>query len=86
MSKTEYEHLLSNFEYLKFKAIPLHLNETIDFINSNELSFIQGLIKLTDCGSLRNTRAKSNTCFIVIIRYYTTRATRNTRATKKDFS
>lgn len=48
MSKTEYEHLLSNLEYLKFKAIPLHLNETIDFINSNNLSFIQGLIRLTD--------------------------------------
>lgn len=48
MSKTEYEHLLSNFEYLKLKAIPLHLNETIDFVNLNGLSFIQGLIKLTD--------------------------------------
>ncbi len=48
MSKTEFEHLLSNLGYLKFKAIPLHLNETIDFINSNNLSFIQGLIRLTD--------------------------------------
>lgn len=48
MSKTEYEHLISNLEYLKFKEMPLHLKETIDFITTNELSFIQGLIRLTD--------------------------------------
>ena len=48
MSKTEYEHLLTNLEYLKLKAMPIHLDETVDFITANNLSFIQGLIKLTD--------------------------------------
>ena len=48
MSKTEYEYLINNLEYLKLKAIPIHLDETVDFITANNLSFIQGLIKLTD--------------------------------------
>lgn len=48
MSKTECEHSINNLEYLKFKEMPLHLNETVDFITNNQLSFIQGLIKLTD--------------------------------------
>lgn len=48
MSKTEYEHLINNLEYLKIKEIPIHLNDTIDFINNNGLTFVQGLIKLTD--------------------------------------
>lgn len=48
MTRTEYEHLLSNLEYLKLKSIQLHLSETLDYITSNDLSFTQGLIKLTD--------------------------------------
>ncbi len=48
MSKTEYEHLINNLEYLKFKEMPVHLSNTIDFVTNNGLSFVQGLIKLTD--------------------------------------
>ena len=48
MSKTEYEHLISNLEYLKLKEMPVHLSDTIDFVTNNGLSFVQGLIKLTD--------------------------------------
>lgn len=48
MNMTEYEHLISNLEYLKFKEMPLRLKETLDFITKNELTFTQGLIKITD--------------------------------------
>ena len=48
MSKTEYEHLINNLEYLKFKEMPVHLSDTIDFVTNNGLSFVQGLIRLTD--------------------------------------
>ena len=48
MIKTEYEHLINNLEYLKIKEMPAHLNDTIDFINNNGLTFVQGLINLTD--------------------------------------
>lgn len=45
---TEHEQLIQNLEYLKLTEVINHLNETIDFINKNELSFEQGLIKLTN--------------------------------------
>ena len=45
---TEHEKLLENLEYLKMKEMGLHLDETIDFINKNNLSFTEGLIKLTN--------------------------------------
>lgn len=45
---TEHEKLIENLEYLKMKEMGLHLDETIDFINKNNLSFTEGLIKLTD--------------------------------------
>lgn len=45
---TEHEKLLGNLEYLKMKEMGLHLDETIDFINKNNLSFTEGLVKLTD--------------------------------------
>lgn len=60
MSKTEYEHLLSNFEYLKLRAMPLHISDTIDFVNLNGLSFIQGLIKLTDHEVLQKEKQVMN--------------------------
>lgn len=44
---TEHEKLLANLDYLKMKEMGLHLDETIDFINKNNLSFTEGLIKLT---------------------------------------
>lgn len=48
MTKTEYEHLLSNLEYLKLKETQAHLSETIDSVTHHNLTFVQGLIKLTD--------------------------------------
>lgn len=45
---TEHEKLLENLEYLKMKEMGLHLEETIDFINKNQLSFTEGLVKLTN--------------------------------------
>jgi DNA replication protein DnaC len=48
MSQTTYERLLDNLGYLKLKKMGERLGETIDFINKNELSFTDGLIKLTD--------------------------------------
>lgn len=45
---TEHEQLINNLEYLKLTEIINHLNETVDFITKNNLSFEQGLIKLTN--------------------------------------
>ena len=45
---TEHEQLISNLEYLKMNEMILHLNDTVDFINKNHLSFEEGLIKLTN--------------------------------------
>ena len=46
---TEHEQLRQNLEYLKLNEIINHLNETVDFVTRNNLSFEQGLIKLTNC-------------------------------------
>lgn len=48
MTMTEHEKLLENLAYLKMKEMGLHLDETIDFINKNNLSFTEGLVKLTN--------------------------------------
>lgn len=48
MINTTHEQLVSNLEYLKMKEMNLHLDETINFINSNNLSFTDGLIRLTN--------------------------------------
>lgn len=45
---TEHEKLLENLDYLKMKEMGLHLDETLNFINKNGLSFTEGLIKLTN--------------------------------------
>jgi len=45
---TTHERLLENLAYLKLRQMGERLGETIDFINKNELSFTDGLIKLTD--------------------------------------
>ena len=45
---TEHEKLIENLAYLKMKEMSLHLDETVDFINKNNLSFTEGLIKLTN--------------------------------------
>ena len=45
---TEHEQLLHNLEYLKLPEMALHLNDTVDFINRNELTFEEGLIRLSN--------------------------------------
>lgn len=45
---TEHEQLMKNLTYLKMNEMSMHLNETIDFINNNSLSFEEGLLKLTN--------------------------------------
>lgn len=45
---TEHQQLINNLEQLKLKEIVNKLSETIDFINQNNLSFTQGLLKLTN--------------------------------------
>lgn len=42
-----YVQLKNNLEYLKLKQMQLHLDEVIDFITSNNLSFTEGLVRLT---------------------------------------
>src|SRR5699024_8984757 len=44
---SSYSKLKENLNYLKLHQMDLHLDETIDFMNRNELSFIDTLIKLT---------------------------------------
>jgi DNA replication protein DnaC len=39
--------LTKNLDYLKMKHMNLHLNEVLDFITKNKLSFVDGLVKLT---------------------------------------
>lgn len=43
-----YKQLCENLERLKLGQIKLHLNEVTDFITNNNLSFIEGLLKLTN--------------------------------------
>src|SRR5699024_1165140 len=47
---SRYAKLLENMEHLKMKQMITRLDETIDFINKNQLSFVDSLIKLTDYG------------------------------------
>ena len=42
-----YTQLIKNLEYLKMKQMIVHLDEVIDFITKNNLSFVEGLTKLT---------------------------------------
>ncbi len=39
---------MENLTYLKLNQMMIHLDETIDFMNNNDLSFVDALIKLTD--------------------------------------
>lgn len=43
-----YTKLIQNLEYLKLKQMVVHLDETIDFMTNNQLSFSEALVKLTD--------------------------------------
>lgn len=42
-----YVQLIKNLDYLKLQQMNLHLNEVVDFITANNLSFVEGLTKLT---------------------------------------
>lgn len=42
-----YTQLTKNLEYLKLKQMKEHLDEVIDFVTTNNLSFAEGLTKLT---------------------------------------
>ena len=44
---TVHEQLINNLNYLKLNEMILHLDDTINFVNKNNLSFTDGLIKLT---------------------------------------
>lgn len=48
MSKTEYEKVLDNLKTLKLKGTIENIDQIIDDIARHKLSFMQGLIKLTD--------------------------------------
>src|SRR5690625_2351908 len=45
---SSYTKLVNNLQYLKLNQMVTHLDETIDFMNNNDLSFVDTLIKLTD--------------------------------------
>lgn len=45
---SSYLKLIENLKYLKLNQMITHLDETVDFMNKNNLSFIDALIKLTD--------------------------------------
>jgi DNA replication protein DnaC len=45
---SSYQQLVQNLEYLKLKQMIQHLGETIDFGMSNQLSFVDTLLKLTN--------------------------------------
>lgn len=45
---SSYKKLISNLEYLKLNQMVAHLDETIDFMNNKQLSFVDTLMKLTD--------------------------------------
>lgn len=45
---SSYSKLVNNLTYLKLNQMNLHLDETIDFMTKNQLSFTEALIKLTD--------------------------------------
>ena len=42
-----YTQLMKNLEYLNLVQMKVHLDEVIDFITANNLSFVEGLTKLT---------------------------------------
>ena len=42
-----YVQLKKNLDYLKLKQMVTHLDDVLDFVNTNNLSFTEGLVKLT---------------------------------------
>lgn len=48
MNNTTYNQLCANMEKLKLGQMLLHLDEVTDFITSNNLSFTEGMLKLSN--------------------------------------
>lgn len=48
MMNNSFQQLVQNLEYLKLKQMTQHLNEVVDFSISNQLSFVETLVKLTN--------------------------------------
>lgn len=48
MNNTTYNQLCRNMEQLKLTQMVLHLDEVTDFVTSNNLSFTEGLLKLSN--------------------------------------
>lgn len=48
MNNTTYNQLCSNLEQLKLSQMLIHLDEITDFVTSNNLSFTEGLQKLSN--------------------------------------
>lgn len=47
VKNSAYIQLVKNLEYLKMNQMVTHLNDVVDFINMNNLPFVEGLTKLT---------------------------------------
>ena len=47
MNNTTYAQLCTNMEQLKLTQMLLHLDEITDFVTANNLSFTEGLLKLS---------------------------------------
>ena len=48
MNNTTYAQLCTNMEQLKLTQMLLHLDEITDFVTTNNLSFTEGLLKLSN--------------------------------------
>ena len=48
MNNTTYNQLCINMEQLKLTQMILHLDEVTDFVTSNNLTFTEGLLKLSN--------------------------------------
>ena len=48
MNNTTYAQLCANMEQLKLTQMLLHLDEITDFVTTNNLSFTEGLLKLSN--------------------------------------
>lgn len=48
MNNSTYNQLNSNLDILKLSQMQIHLDEVTDFVTSNNLSFTEGLLKLSN--------------------------------------
>ena len=45
---TQYQQLIKNLEYLKLNELLVHLPQELDLIVSNNKTFVEGLLTLTN--------------------------------------